>query len=1537
MEVFGSFSSNSAGKYEGEIKMERMKEKQLARGPYVWLRVSPLLTVPTFYGVMSLELGYIFCANITHCTYDTALMINAICGVLISALWHLLLLQYVRSDKSELVRKHGRQALIYAGIRTAIPLAVIFFDLLTGAGGTLACWTIPILTILWLVNSNSGLKQVEVDLPEPEPTLSIDEVAMKNENHTDILDEILAGLQSDEDGDVFIAISKLAGIQNVNTAILHELEALSLEDDKPDIRSKAQTVLTRLKSLNVSSEVLPLEVESQNPEDMLRTILNGLENDSLKVRLQAIATLETINYSSEAIRSKLEKLAISDPNIQMRESALAALDLSTQRNVQRTLNKLERSNRTSLLQEILSWEKLGLLPRQNAEVIRRRYDFDFRPAAPKPAPAPVKTAVPQPTTQSAPMKEVPAAASQPKQKVAEGPRPTLLQTLLSETSIKIALYLGAFFVIASAVILGVLNEGARLPILIISTFIFGGLSVAIRKRLPQPSFTLFIVFSFLLPITASVIGNSLNLSATANAGYWFFISIFMAVIWGFGTWLYESRLFSVTAFFSILLGLLRIGDIFNAATEFYTTMAGLGTLAGLGGVFFIKKWKNADFTMPLFISAQLVQMVILAVSISAFIIHLSDGFTSLWHLASIFTWGFAFVFFVISNILFPFVAFPWAAAVVLLPIPWFLSAAFDLSAGGSSITFFVWTALLAAGSEFTHQTDKTRAYSLPCLLISIVGAILTVIMGFINSTTYGLLAAFGIFAIYSVLQIIRARGWLWAFALLNFIIAYFTFFTLPPIAKLNIFPAYALLGLSLLFLMPDLLLKSDFKDHPNWRLPPRIFGALFTAGNFILFSASQDKPLIHTAIVFLIHAIFFAVYALRYKQAYIGFVATTAFAISTLYILNHFNLDLWMPALIILGVLYFFAGFILSKNPSLSAWRTMLETSGLVLGSIISLTALAAMKPFSGWFIILIATLFVLEMYSRREDLFEIGAQVFFCMAVFMILQDLETTKVSFILLPLSLMILSLDMIFSRTYKPNRTLEWPVKAVGALLTLTSSVLFLTDQSKTAALGFGIFAAFFILYTTIQQKATYGYIATAYIPLSIFFVLDAFQVDAWLPVITVLSILYFAIGLSIRSRSDWSLMLRNSALALGTILAFGALITLKETGGWYAIVIGLLFAAEMYLRRDGLFEIGMPALFSIGAFLILRDFQVDKISYHLLAYSIVWLLSDLLAHLTFTNPRELKWIVRGIGALITLINYGYLFFSGDSQIGMIGFAVYTLLFLTISLLYRQPTLAYTFTLTLPLFVTFLFREFGVIKWIHPVIMVAVIYYMTGLVLRAYTRFEDWGNTFLNSGLGLGIIVAVAAPILGGVDAALPIAVAATLWAIEAFTKKNVWLAFPANGLYLLAYFIILLELKVDEPQFFSIGAALLGLIQHYLLVRAESKAGAFIMGMLSQFVLLGTTYIQLISQSELVYFFVLFFQSLIVLVYGLVIRSRSLTLFPIAFVVLGVVTVLYSALKGLATLYVIGCTGIVLLMLGIFAVLLRERISKMSEKLSEWKA
>lgn len=70
-----------------------------------------------------------------------------------------------------------------------------------------------------------------------------------------------------------------------------------------------------------------------------------------------------------------------------------------------------------------------------------------------------------------------------------------------------------------------------------------------------------------------------------------------------------------------------------------------------------------------------------------------------------------------------------------------------------------------------------------------------------------------------------------------------------------------------------------------------------------------------------------------------------------------------------------------------------------------------------------------------------------------------------------------------------------------------------------------------------------------------------------------------------------------------------------------------------------------------------------------------------------------------------------------------------------------------------------------------------------------------------------------------------------------------------------------------------------------------------------------------------------------LFYCVVIRSRSLVITSIAFAVLSVMTVLYGLLEGI----LIGCTGLILLMLGILAVVLRDRLKQISERFSAWGA
>ena len=1246
--------------------MDRNTEDRLAKAAYNWLKVSPVVTITTLFIIVVSDIGNWICdQSALVCDYDSRTYINFAIGVIGSSLWHLILLQYVNNEKSDFVRRHGRRALIQAGIRTGAAIFAVALDWAAGADGAFACIGVVALIVIWTVNIATSKKLVENELAE--------------------LD-------------------------------------LDAAFSQPEINSN-EIIQTETNNNN----------DSHSAEDILNELLRNLQSDENTLILKAIASLGNLNYSSQAIRRQLEQLSINSNSSEVRNEALNLLNSAANRAVQKQINanKLDRTIRGALLREIDGWEQSSLIEKQTADVIRRRYDFDIIPAA-------TKQAAPQPKTETDSAEQAhPTPKADTPAQIASEPRPTLLQTLTSEASIKIYLYLGAFFVIAAAAILGAAVPELRLPILIIGTFIFGGLAVVIKKRLPQPSFALFIVFSFLLPITANSLHETLKEAFDLSTGfshvYWIIIFLFMAVIWSASTWLYESRLFSITAFGSLILSFIRFGSLLDAKPELYTLLTGVTALIGLVGVWVLKKWKDDKFALPLFIAAQLTQAIIIISSLSIFALAVSNSaHESLWNLAALFTWILGAGFYIFSNLLYPFFAFPWLAAATLIPMPWFINTAFELKELGSAIILFGWGGILAFISEPIRRFERIQKYSLPILLASLPGLALAIFFGFVHEVWLGLVLALAAAVILSILHSLQTRWWLWTLALFNMVIAYFAFFQLEAIQKLDIFIGHQLAGITILFLLPDLFLKKDWKENPQWRMPLRLYGVLF-------------------------------------------------------------------------------------------------------------------------------------------------------------------------------------------------------------LFLASFMLVMPGGSRDIAVGYGALAIFCAIYAILYRAPLLGYIPAVYLPLTIIYSLKAFDLDAWLPALTGLAVLYYLGGVLLRKNEKWSGMLRNSGMALGTIVAFTALGLTKETGGWYALVIGLFFVSEMYLRRSGWFEVGVPILFTVGGFLILHDFDVTRTTYHLLTYSLVWILTDLIAHLTFANPRPLKFVVRAVGGLIALTNYFFLFAERDASIAAIGFAVYALLFLTVSLLYRQPNLFYTFTLTLPLFVTFLFRSFDITRWIHPVIGIAILYYAAGYMMRKQERLKDWGTSLAYSGLGVGVVVSIGAPILGGLDASIPVAIAATLWAVEAFGKRNAWLAFPANALYLLGYFIILLELNVDEPQFFSVGTALLGLIQHYLLTRAESKTGTFIMGMFSQFVLLGTTYIEMINRNELSYFFLLFVQSLVVLVYGLIIRSRSLTFFPIGFVVLGVITVVYSALKGIGTIFVIGCTGILLLVLGVVAVLLRERIAKLGEKLSEWKA
>jgi hypothetical protein len=314
---------------------------------------------------------------------------------------------------------------------------------------------------------------------------------------------------------------------------------------------------------------------------------------------------------------------------------------------------------------------------------------------------------------------------------------------------------------------------------------------------------------------------------------------------------------------------------------------------------------------------------------------------------------------------------------------------------------------------------------------------------------------------------------------------------------------------------------------------------------------------------------------------------------------------------------------------------------------------------------------------------------------------------------------------------------------------------------------------------------------------------------------------------------------------------------------------------------------------------------------------------------YLPPLILGCLIGGLTCLVLLA-------SGFDEPGraVIAWGIIAGFLALFSLLARRPWFGYGATTSLALAVSFGLVWAERDYWVLPLIGLAALYYAAGLILSLMGRSADWAAVLRFSGLGLAALVGLSAPAQGGAGGVIGAALGATFFAIEAFRLRQVWLGLPANLLYLAAYITLLVELDVDQPQFYSIGAALLGFIMHYFLVKSGSKWAAFITGLLSQFILLGTTYVQMFSTQELIYFFVLFGQAMVVLVYGLVVRSRSLLIAPLVFVVLGVITVALSVLAGVPALLLIGCTGLLLLILGIAALVMREKLLAMTNRLGE---
>ena len=1203
--------------------------------------------------------------------------------------------------------------------------------------------------------------------------------------------------------------------------------------------------------------------------------------------------------------------------------------------------------RRAFVLEIEIWYRQGWITSRQFDNLRRLYDFDFEPPPPaeiKPAAPPVQpppVAPPPPPTPVARPTPVAQAAPRPPAEPPK-PRPTLAQTLLSETSIKIALYMGAFFVISAALILAALVEVLRLPILAVITVLFAAGALVLKRRLPQPSFILYLVFSALLPITAGVLADTRDLSGRPLTTFWFFVLLGMALLWAFSTYLYRSRFFSLTALLALDGALIMGGSLIAGASWFLLVLGlTLSGLAGLGAAFLLKRWQNWRMALPVFVLSQVQQALILL----ALMVLAARGVGLPNTLVVAVTCILISGFMVLSHLLWRFILYPWLAAGVLMPVAW-LAAIYFASASftpekvisysrpvliASAIALGGWGALYAlVGTLFSRLREPFRAYALPASL----GAVPLLLAGSLVGRAQGLWLGFGLCLgaaiVLALAHMFYRRTWVWTITLGFSLGAYLSFvYSIDKSAGAH--ACSWLAGATLLLLLPEML-PFHHKLSAVWRWPLRgwaiLTGILALLAGLALHFLGTDIDS-KTALVTLgIVGLVYLAYGIRIQRAWLGILFAVHVTLSLGLWLDRFQIHAWLPILTSLAVLFFGAGVLL-KWLKVQNWSLVFRWSGLVLGAILSLAAFGYTGYYRAFYVAAMAAFFLVETF-RYTAWVEFPSAVIVSLAYVMALYDARVDSLAYYPAGMAGIFLFLDLLYTRLKRTD--IRWATRVVGFLAAILTPILVFVPRIEPNFEAVAIVALVYLLYGIFLRQSWLGILFSLYVTLSVILGLERYQSDSQLPILTCLAVLFYGCGVILKwlKAQGWPLVFRWSGLVLGLLLSLEAIMYPQSYRIFYVAAIAAIFLLETF-REEAWLEFIAGFIVSLVFGMVMNEAKVEVFAYYPAGIAGIFLILDLIY--VRLNRTGVRWVTRAFGylaALLTVILVVRPEFEPGT--GAIVCAGLTALFLIEALVYRQALVGYVVTVFFTISVLFADLHFFPDHWLWSMIGTAILFYALSILLD---HLKSVKVVLLYSGLALASLTAMSAPFEGsGQIASIPVALAATLWAVEALRRRNVWLGFPANALYLMAYFMLLSTLDVD-PHFYSVGAAVLGMLMHYLLVRAGSKVGAFIMGMASQLVLIGTAYIQFVGTENLWYFAVMFFESLAVLAYGIVIRSRSLVITPIVLEVIGVVTIVFGALRELSTVILVGITGIGLILLAIAALLMRERISNLRDLLKDW--
>lgn len=746
-------------------------------------------------------------------------------------------------------------------------------------------------------------------------------------------------------------------------------------------------------------------------------------------RLKAAERLGEMSTGNFESLIALERCAAGDRKKEVRLAALSALGSPTYDLLSRRRTHLAPGSRKLLLSQIEVWINEGLLPAPLAEVLQQRY-----------APHAVKQA-----------------------KKPRAPRATLSQVLLSETSIRIALSLGGFFVVVAAFIVAAVIESARLPILTLLTAGFFATGFGLKRRVPTASFNLYAIFTFLLVIDAWVLSQGADLNADESQLFWTVVSLAMAVVWAVSTVLYKSRLFSVFAMAAATATVILFSASGEGAVHTVLFLVQIVSALGLVVVYRLIRWRGADFAIPVFtlIQLQIAGTLLVSVPMTLTDQFLSDIESTTWALISA-TWLIAAVAYAVSFRIFRRQVFQFLAMLALMPVPFLLAGVWSPEARTIFTISWLWGAVLALAGEGIGiaRWKEGKAYSPYLIGASVPLFAFAGVAWFLEDNLIGAAFLAGSALIYLGLMISRPRVWIWIGSLSFALAAYLAALFGPGS---NVYPGFALLAASLVFLSGWVIAEKWLRTGTAWQIAPMALGFLTAIAAFGAFLPARSYELEKAALGFgILAAYLYSLGAIRGTPK-LGFAASGSLAFSLLFTLVRYDVEVWVIPFVCLAAAFYLTGLLLRLGDGLANWSKVLRYSGLALGGIIGIAAPLEGGDSAVLGVAVVASMFALEAALQRRVELGYPAIFYYLIAYIMVLIALDVTEPQAYSIGVALLGFVMHYLLVRA--GNRRQAFVMGGLSQLVLLGTTYIQMLATEK--------FSFFFVLFLQSLAVLAYG--------------------------------------------------------------------------------------------------------------------------------------------------------------------------------------------------------------------------------------------------------------------------------------------------------------------------------------------------------------------------------------------------------------------------------------------------------------------------------